>query len=146
MRGASWLFVSERQARLAERSLHHLIQQAGKTAEIPFPIHPYMLRTTGLYYRAALLLQPTSLSLRQCCLLWNWHGTKVALPPEQEQEYQTIAKFQEDSFLAAIRRLRAFTGIGHYQNVIDYLLGAYALFPRLQGIPQDYWLSPVGWQ
>ncbi|OWY65333.1 integrase [cyanobacterium TDX16] len=146
MRVNNWLFASERQTRLAERSLHHLIQQAGKTAEIPFPIHPYMLRTTGLYYRSALLLQSSSLSLRQCCLLWNWHGTQVAFSPEQEQEYQTIAKFQEDSFLAAIRRLRAFTGIGHYQNVIDYLLGAYALFPRLQGIPQDYWLSPVGWQ
>ncbi|AFY89230.1 MULTISPECIES: tyrosine-type recombinase/integrase [Chroococcidiopsis] len=145
MRGESWLFVSERQTRLAERSLHHLIQQAGKSADIPFPIHPYMLRTTGLFYRAALLLQPTSLSLRQCCLLWNWHGTKVALTPEQEQEYQTITKFQEDSFLAAIRRLRAFTGIGHYQNVIDYLLGAYALFLQLQSIPQDYWLAAIDW-
>jgi type 1 fimbriae regulatory protein FimB len=144
-RVSEWLFVSERQTRLAERSLHHLIQQAGKTAEIPFPIHPYMLRTTGLYYRAALLLQPTSLSLRQCCLLWNWHGTKVALTPEQEGEYNEIAKFQEDTFLAAIKRLQAFTGIGHYQNVIDYLLGAYALFPQLGGIPQDYWLAPIDW-
>jgi len=145
MRVNNWLFVSERQTRLSERSLHHLIQQAGKTADILFPIHPYMLRTTGLYYRAALLLQPTSLSLRQCCLLWNWHGTKVAFSSEQEREYSEITKFQEDTFLSAIKRLRAFTGIGHYQNVIDYLLGAYALFPQLGGIPHDYWLAPVGW-
>ncbi len=145
MRVTDWLFVSERQTRLAERSLHHLIQQAGKTADIPFPIHPYMLRTSGLYYRAALLLQPTSLSLRQCCLLWNWHGTQVAFSPEQERSKSEITKFQEDSFLAAIKRLRAFTGIGHYQNVIDYLLGAFLLFPGLGGIPHDYWLSPVGW-
>lgn len=144
-RTTEWLFASERRTRLSERSLHHLIQQAGKSADIPFPIHPYMLRTTGLYYRSALLLQPSSLSLRQCCLLWNWHGTKVALTPAQEREYGEITKFQEDTFLAAIKRLRAFTGIGHYQNVIDYLLGAYALFPKLGGIPQDYWLAPIDW-
>lgn len=144
-RTTDWLFASERQTRLAERSLHHLIQQAGKSADIPFPIHPYMLRTTGLYYHSALLLQPSSLSLRQCCLLWNWHGTNVAFSPEQERSKSEIAKFQEDSFLAAIKRLRAFTGIGHYQNVIDYLLGAYALFPKLGGIPHDYWLAPCDW-
>ncbi len=144
-RTTEWLFASERRTRLSERSLHHLIQQAGKSAGISFPIHPYILRTTGLYYRAALLLQPTSLSLRQCCLLWNWHGTKVAFSPEQEREYGEITKFQEDTFLAAIKRLRAFIRIGHYQNVIDYLLGAYALFPQLQSIPQDYWLAPIDW-
>lgn len=140
-----WLFASERSSRYSERSLHHLIQQAGKNALIPFPIHPYMLRNTGLYYRAAILLAPTKISLRQCCLLWNWHSTKIALPPQQVQEYGEIATLAEDAFLAAIRQLRAFTGIQFYQNVIDYLLGAYALFPKLDNIPQNYWLAPTGW-
>ena len=52
-RTTEWLFASERQQRLSERSLHHLIHQAGKISQIPFPIHPYMLRRSGLYYRAA---------------------------------------------------------------------------------------------
>lgn len=140
-----WIFSSERSSRYSERSLHHLIQQAGITALISFPIHPYMLRNTGLFYRAAVLLEPTKLSLRQCCLLWNWHSTKNALSLEQEQEYGDIPTLAEDAFLAAIGQLRAFTGIQFYQNVIDYLLGAYALFPRLQGIPKNYWLAPISW-
>lgn len=140
-----WLFASERSSRYSERSLHHLIQQAGKNALISFPIHPYMLRNTGLYYRAAILLEPTNLSLRQCCLLWNWHSTKISLSPQKVQEYGDIPTLAEDTFLAAIRQLRAFTGIQFYQNIIDYLLGAYALFPKLQGIPHNYWLAPTSW-
>ena len=61
------------------------------------------------------------------------------------QEYSEIGQEQEDAFLAAIKRLRAFTGIGCYENVIDYLLGAYLLFPKLKDIPSDYWLAPNGW-
>ncbi len=85
-----WIFASERIQRLSDRSLHHIIQQAGAIADIPFPTHPYMLRRSGLFYRAALLLQPTGLSLRQCCLLWNWHGTKAGFSPQEEQEYLAI--------------------------------------------------------
>lgn len=41
--------------------------------------------------------------------------------------------------------MKAFTGIKLYENVIDYLLGGFLLFPNLQGIPRDYWLSPSNW-
>jgi type 1 fimbriae regulatory protein FimB len=140
-----WIFSSERKQRLSERSLHHIIQQAGEVADILYPVHPYMLRRTGLYYRAALLLQPIGLSLRQCCLLWNWHGTKVGFSQEEEQELSAISQLQAENFLAALKQLKEFTGIGGYENVIDYLLGAYSLFPRLQGIPQDYWYAPPRW-
>ncbi len=56
-RSTDWLFASERKQRLSERSLHHLIQQAGVRADLPVSIHPYMLRRSGIYFRAALLLQ-----------------------------------------------------------------------------------------
>lgn len=140
-----WLFASERKQRLSDRSLHHIIQQAGESASLPLTVHPYMLRRSGLSYRAALLLQPLGLSLRQCCLLWNWHKTNIPLTPQEEQEYRAIDKAQVYGFLAALEKLKAFTGITVEQNVIDYLLGAFLLFPHLQGIPQDYWLAPGSW-
>ncbi len=140
-----WIFASERKQRLSDRSLHHIIQQAGAIADIPFPTHPYMLRRSGLFYRAALLLQPTGLSLRQCCLLWNWHGTKAGFSPQEEQEYLAISFVQDETFLAALAILKAFTGIGGYENLIDYLLGAFLLFPHLQNIPNNYWLAPTRW-
>jgi len=144
-RTTDWIFTSERQQRLSERSLHHHIQQAGEIAQLPFPVHPYMLRRSGLYYRAALLLASTSLSLRQCCLLWNWHGTNIHFSAEEEQEYYAISSVQKSAFLTALERMKAFTGIKLYENVIDYLLGAFLLFPNLQGIPHNYWLSPSNW-
>ncbi len=128
-----------------ERSLHHIIQQAGEAANLPFPTHPYMLRWTGLYYRAALLLQPLGLTLRQCCLLWNWHGTTAEFSPQEEQDYRAIDRTTKAAFKAALEKLKALKQIAVYQNVIDYLLGAFLLFPRLQGIPQDYWLAPRSW-
>jgi type 1 fimbriae regulatory protein FimB len=144
-RTTEWLFASERQQRLSQRSLYHQIQQAGKIAQLPFPVHPYMLRRSGFYYRAALLLAGLGLSLRQCCLLWNWHGTNIPFSVEEEQEYRAISSMQESAFLIALERMKAFTGIKLYENVIDYLLGGFLLFPNLQGIPRDYWLSPSNW-
>ncbi len=140
-----WLLQSERRQRLSERSLHHIIAQAGIEAELPFPVHPYMLRRTGLYYRAALLLQPLGLSLRQCCLLWNLYLTSTALSPQEEIEYHAIERKQEEAFLFTLEKIKAFTGITAYDNLIDYLLGAFLLFPRLQGIPPNYWLAPLHW-
>jgi len=144
-RTTDWLFASERKQRLSERSLHHLIQHAGVIAELPLTVHPYMVRRSGLYYRAALLLQPVGLSLRQCCLLWNWYETNIPFSAQKEQEYRAIDQAQESAFLTALERMKAFSGIKVYQNVIDYLLGAFLLFPRLQGIPPDYWLAPRCW-
>ena len=75
-----WILESERQQRLSDRSLHHIVYQAGVVAGLPIPVHPYMLRRSGLYYRAALLLQSANLSLHECCLLWNYYATSSAMP------------------------------------------------------------------
>lgn len=104
-----------------------------------------MIRRTGLYYRAALLLAPLGLTLRQCCLLWNLYKTSTTLSTEEKFEYHAIKRQQEEAFLTALERIKVFSGITIYENVIDYLLGAFLLFPRLQGIPQNYWLAPRNW-
>ncbi len=140
-----WLWQSERRQRLSERSLHHIIAQAGVEAGLPFSVHPYMIRRTGLYYRAALLLEPLGLSLRQCCLLWNLYKTSTTLSSEEKIEYHAIERKREEAFLNVLERMKTFSGITIYENVIDYLLGAFLLFPRLQGIPQNYWLRPKNW-
>jgi type 1 fimbriae regulatory protein FimB len=142
-RRCDWLFATERQTRLNQRSLHYLIAQAGKIANLTFPIHPYMLRRSGLFYRAALLLQPLHLSLQQCCLLWNWHGTKVEFDRQQKREMMTMGVETSEAFLAALKQLQSFTRIQSYDNLIDYLLGAFLLFPHLDSLPSDYWLAPV---
>lgn len=144
-RTTDWLVESERKQRLSQRSLHHIIASAGVEAGLSFPVHPYMLRRTGLYYRAALLLQPLDLSLRQCCLLWNCYKTSTTLSTQEKIEYHAIERKREEAFLKAIERMKTFSGITIYENVIDYLLGAFLLFPRLQGIPQKYWLAPRNW-
>ena len=145
-RTTDWVFASERKQRLSERSLHHIIQRAGIVAGLHLPIHPYMLRRSGLCYRAALLLQPLNLSLPQCCLIWNWHTQNISRFSNAAQEYRALNPEQESAFLAVLARLKAFSGIQLFENVIDYLLGAYSMFPRLQNIPQDYWLAPRNWQ
>ncbi|AFY91220.1 tyrosine-type recombinase/integrase [Chroococcidiopsis thermalis] len=142
-RRCDWLFATERRSRLNERSLHYLIAQAGKIAHLTFPIHPYMLRRSGLYYRAALLLEPLDLSLQQCCLLWNWHGTKVEFSRQQEREMMAMGVATSEAFLAALKQLQSFTRIQSYDNLIDYLLGAFLLFPHLDSLTNDYWLAPV---
>ena len=144
-RTTDWVFASERRKRLSQRSLHYIIQHAGALAKLPLTIHPYMLRRSGLFYRSALKMQSAGLSLRQSCLLWNWLGTKAKFSPQESQEYLALSQLQDEAFLAALKQLQLFTGIQEYENLIDYLLGAYSLFPRLQGIPADYWLTPPGW-
>lgn len=143
-RTTDWVFASERRQRLSERSLHHVIQQAGVVAELPFPIHPYILRRSGLYYRCALVLQPSGLTLRQCCLLWNWHISNIRFSTQDEQDYYAITSKQESAFFKTLEQLKAFSGITLHENVINYLLGAFLLFPRLEEIPHDYWLAPQG--
>jgi type 1 fimbriae regulatory protein FimB/type 1 fimbriae regulatory protein FimE len=45
-----YVFISERQAPLTPRSIHHIIARAGKQAKLPFTVHPHMLRhSTGFY-------------------------------------------------------------------------------------------------
>ena len=145
-RTTDWVFASERKQRLSERSLHHIIQNAGEIASLPFPVHPYMLRRSGLYYRAAILVASAGLSLGQCCLLWNWHTTNVQGTMQVQQKYFSITPAQTNAFWKALEQIRAFTGIKLFENVIDYLLGAFALEHNLQDIPDDYWLAPVNWK
>lgn len=144
-RTTDWVFASERKQRLSERSLHHIIQQAGAFTELPLTVHPYMLRRSGLFYRAALLLESAGLSLRQCCLLWNWHVSNSPFRIQDEQDYYAITSNQKSAFFKALEQLKAFSGITLDENVIDYLLGAFLLFPGLKEIPHDYWLNPSAW-
>lgn len=45
-----YVFVSERKAPLTVRAVQHIVARAGKLAQLPFPIHPHMLRhSTGFY-------------------------------------------------------------------------------------------------
>ena len=141
-----WILESERKQRLSDRSLHHIVYQAGVVAGLPIPVHPYMLRRSGLYYRAALLLQSANLSLPECCLLWNYYATSSAMPASAQIEYQAINRKREETFLLAFEQIKAFSGISADENIIDYLLGAYLLSPRLPEIPDRYWLAPRNWR
>ncbi|WP_084610810.1 tyrosine-type recombinase/integrase [Synechocystis sp. PCC 7509] len=141
-----WILESERQQRLSDRSLHHIVYQAGVVASLPIPVHPYMLRRSGLYYRAALLLQTASLSLHECCLLWNYYATSSAMPASFQIEYQAIERKREETFLLTFEQIKAFSGISSDENIIDYLLGAYLLSPRLPEISDNYWLAPSNWR
>ena len=145
-RKTDWILESERKQGLSDRSFHHIVQQAGFAAGLPIPVHPYMLRRSGLYYRAALLLQGANLSLPECCLLWNYYATSSAMPASFQLEYQAINRKREETFLLTFEQIKAFSGISADENIIDYLLGAYLLFPRLQEIPKDYWLTPSHWR
>lgn len=48
-----YLFVSERGAALASATAFGIIEQAGKLAGLPFPVHPHMLRHACGFYLAA---------------------------------------------------------------------------------------------
>jgi type 1 fimbriae regulatory protein FimB/type 1 fimbriae regulatory protein FimE len=39
-----FVFCSERDGPLSNRSVHHIVQKAGEVAKLPFSIHPHMLR------------------------------------------------------------------------------------------------------
>ena len=46
----SYLFVTDEGKRIAVRTAHHIVAQAGKRADLPFTISPHMLRhSTGFY-------------------------------------------------------------------------------------------------
>jgi type 1 fimbriae regulatory protein FimB len=61
-------------------------------------------------------------------------------------EYRAIERKREETFLLAFEQIKAFSGISADENVIDYLLGAYLLFPRQPEIPDNYWLAPSHWR
>jgi site-specific recombinase XerD len=47
-----FVFCSERGGPLSERSAHHIVQRAGEVAELPFTVHPHMLRHAKGYQLA----------------------------------------------------------------------------------------------
>ncbi len=50
--GAAYLFVSERGGPLTARTVHHIVAVAGEAANLPFPVHPHMLRHACGFYLA----------------------------------------------------------------------------------------------
>lgn len=44
-------------------------------------------------------------------------------------EHQVIDRKREEAFLTAFEQVKAFAGVSADENAIDYLLGAYFLFP-----------------
>ncbi len=68
------------------------------------------------------------------------------MPASAQIEYQAIERKREETFLLAFEQVKAFAGISSDENVIDYLLGAYLLFPRLPEISNNYWLTPSHWR
>lgn len=42
--GSPWLFMSERKGQLSSRAIQVMIARAGEEANLPFPVHPHMLR------------------------------------------------------------------------------------------------------
>ncbi len=68
------------------------------------------------------------------------------MPASAQIEYGAIERKCEETFLLAFEQIIAFTGISSDENVINYLLGAYLLFPRLLEIPDCYWLAPSNWR
>jgi integrase len=48
-----YLFQSERKGPITDRTARHIIARAGELAELPFPVHPHMLRHATGYYLAA---------------------------------------------------------------------------------------------
>ena len=57
-----------------------------------------------------------------------------------------IGVAKSEAFLAALKQLQSFIRIQSYDNLIDYLLGAFLLFPHLESLSSDYWLAPSRWQ
>lgn len=47
---STYVFLSERQSPLSERTVHYIIARSGEKAKLGFPIHPHMLRhSTGFH-------------------------------------------------------------------------------------------------
>jgi len=49
---AGYLFISERKSTLTTSTIRKMVARAGVEAELPFPIHPHMLRHSTGYYLA----------------------------------------------------------------------------------------------
>ena len=68
------------------------------------------------------------------------------MPASAQIEYQAINRKREETFLLTLEQIKAFSGISSDENLIDYLLGAYLLFPHQPKISENYWLAPPDWR
>jgi type 1 fimbriae regulatory protein FimE len=50
--GMAYVFVSERGSPLTARAIRHIVLCSGEAAELPFPVHPHMLRHACGFYLA----------------------------------------------------------------------------------------------
>jgi type 1 fimbriae regulatory protein FimB/type 1 fimbriae regulatory protein FimE len=50
--GLAYVFLSERGSPLSDRTIRHIILRAGIDAQLPFPVHPHMLRHACGFYLA----------------------------------------------------------------------------------------------
>ena len=50
--GLPYVFLSERGSPLNDRTIRHIILRAGIDAQLPFPVHPHMLRHACGFYLA----------------------------------------------------------------------------------------------
>ena len=97
---------------------HHIVYQAGNLARLPIPTLPCTLRCAGLYFRAALLLQSTDLSLHECCLLWNYYATSSARLAFVQLKYGAIERKKEEAFLLAFEQIKAFVSVSAAEKTL----------------------------
>jgi type 1 fimbriae regulatory protein FimE len=50
--GMAYVFISERGSPLTDRAIRHIVLRAGLEANLPFPVHPHMLRHACGFYLA----------------------------------------------------------------------------------------------
>jgi type 1 fimbriae regulatory protein FimE len=50
--GPAYVFISERGSPLTARAIRHIILRVGEEADLPFPVHPHMLRHACGFYLA----------------------------------------------------------------------------------------------
>lgn len=48
----AYVFLSERGSPPTERTIRHIVLRAGREADLPFPVHPHMLRHACGFYLA----------------------------------------------------------------------------------------------
>ncbi|MCL1476053.1 tyrosine-type recombinase/integrase [Argonema antarcticum] len=142
-KGATILFPSERRHRLSPRSLHHIIERAGVKAGLEFPIHPYMVRTAGILYRAALLLsQMPEVTKRQCHLTWLKYGTFTSLSAQEQQEFESLDPSVVEAIWTTIDRMREFIGLNSYNHTVKYVLQVFTAYPNYERLPANFCLPP----
>lgn len=143
-RGATILFPSERRHRLSVRSLHNIVFQAGQSAGLDFPVHPYMLRHSGAIYRAALLLRKIpNVTEQECYLTWQKYGEFTCLSGQDRLEFQAISMYRVNRIRAVFNKMSSFLGINSINLTAKIVLQVFEAYPDWERLPQDFWLQPA---